>query len=379
MNAELGPRQYAIGRAMGKQSDIACAILNCVKLRVVIVALLGLALAIYVVAYAGIGAVFSAVAAVGWGGFALLCLYVLALFIVLGSAWCVLLPESSLANLRGFIWARMVREAAADVLPFSQLGGIVLGARAAILHGISEPLVYASIIVDVTTEMLAQIAYVAMGVLILDLHAPPSSFAQSLITALLIGVVCAVAVAGVFLALQRRGHRVVEKFMARLLPRALRRTMAVNAALSSIYRSRARVGASMVASFCWVDRERHRRLDRLSTDRPTGRSQIRLGARSPGERDSKHGRFHPSCAWRTGGRLRGTVALVRYRGGIWTCRVGFEKGPRPGDWNTHTSDLAGHRGPPSTIASRGGLARRPSPALRGEGRAPHLNASLSID
>jgi glycosyltransferase 2 family protein len=224
-----------------------------VKLRVVIVALLGLALAIYVVAYAGIGAVFSAVAAVGWSGFALLCLYVLALFIVLGSAWCVLLPESSLANLRVFIWSRMVREAAADVLPFSQLGGIVLGARAAILYGISEPLVYASTIVDVTTEMLAQIAYVAMGVLILDLHAPPSSFAQSLIKALLIGVVCAVVIAGVFLALQRRGHRVIEKFMARLLPRALPRTMAVSAALSSIYRSRARVGASMVLhSVGWI-------------------------------------------------------------------------------------------------------------------------------
>jgi len=62
-----------------------------------------------------------------------------------------------------------------DVLPFSQLGGIVLGARAAILHGIPDPLVYASTIVDVTTEMLAQIAYVALGILILDLRArrPP--------------------------------------------------------------------------------------------------------------------------------------------------------------------------------------------------------------
>jgi putative membrane protein len=224
-----------------------------VKLRVVIVALLGLALAIYLVAYAGIGAVFSAVVAVGWGGFALLCLYVLALFIVLGSAWWVLLPESSLANLRVFIWARMVREAAADVLPFSQLGGIVLGARAAILYGVAEPMVYASTIVDTTTEMLAQIAYVALGVLILDLHAPPTSFAQSLIKALLIGLVCAVVVAGVFLALQRRGHRVVEKIMARLLPRTLQRTMAVNAALSSIYRSRARVGASIVLhSVGWI-------------------------------------------------------------------------------------------------------------------------------
>jgi glycosyltransferase 2 family protein len=216
-----------------------------VKLRVVIVALLGLALAIYLVAYTGIGAVFSAVVAVGWSGFALLCLYALGLFAVLGCAWYVLLPESSLANLRVFVWARMVREAATDVLPFSQLGGIVLGARAVILHGVPDPLVYSSTIVDVTTEMLAQIAYVALGILILDLRAPPTSFAQSVITALLIGVVCAVAAAGVFLALQRHGHRVIEKFTARVLPGALGRTMAVNVALRSIYRSRARVGASI--------------------------------------------------------------------------------------------------------------------------------------
>lgn len=216
------------------------------KLRVVIVALLGLALAIYLLAYTGIGAVFSAVVAVGWSGFALLCLYALGLFAVLGCAWYVLLPESSLANLRVFVWARMVRDAATDVLPFSQLGGIVLGARAAILHGVPEPLVYSSTIVDVTTEMLAQIAYVALGVLILDLRAPPTSFAQSLIKALLIGVVCAAAAAGVLLVLQRHGHRVIEKFTARVLPAALRRTMAVNIALRSIYRSRARVGASIV-------------------------------------------------------------------------------------------------------------------------------------
>lgn len=223
------------------------------KLRVVIVALLGLALAIYLVAYTGIGAVFSAVAAVGLGGFGILCLYALALFVVLGCAWHVLLPESSLANLRIFLWARMVRDAATDVLPFSQLGGIVLGARAAIFHGVPEPMVYASTIVDVTAEMLAQIAYVALGILILDLSAPPTSFAQSLIKALLIGMVCAAAAAGIFLALQRHGHGVIEKFTARVLPGALRRTMAVSTALDSIYRSRARLGGSIVLhSVGWV-------------------------------------------------------------------------------------------------------------------------------
>jgi putative membrane protein len=218
-----------------------------------VVALLGLALAIYSVAYTGFGAVFSAVIAVGWGGFALLCVYALGLFVVLGCAWYVLLREWSLPALRIFVWARMIRDAASDVLPFSQLGGIVLGARAAILDGVSRPLIYASTIVDVTTEMLAQIVYVALGILILDLRSAPTSFAHSMIKALLIGLVCAVAAAGVFLALQRHGHSIIEKCTARLLPRALGRTAAVSAQLRLIYRSRARVGASIALHFAgWI-------------------------------------------------------------------------------------------------------------------------------
>src|SRR6266403_696974 len=136
------------------------------KLRIVIIAALGLALGLYLLMYVGLGAVFSAAVAVGWSGFAILCLYALGLFVVLGAAWHVLLPDSSRAGLRVFVRARMVRDSAAEVLPFSQLGGLVLGARAAILQGVSSSLALASTIVDVTTEMLAQIAYIALGVLI---------------------------------------------------------------------------------------------------------------------------------------------------------------------------------------------------------------------
>ena len=110
------------------------------KLRILIIAALGLALALYLITYVGLGAVLSAAVTVGWSGFAILCLYALGLFVVLGAAWHVLLPDSSPAGLWVFVRARMVRDSAAEVLPFSQLGGIVLGARAAILQGVSSPL-----------------------------------------------------------------------------------------------------------------------------------------------------------------------------------------------------------------------------------------------
>jgi putative membrane protein len=215
-----------------------------VKFRIAIIAALGLALALYLVVYVGLDAVFAAAVAVGWGGFAILCLYALGLFPILGAAWFVLQPSSSRVRLRVFIWARMVRDAASEVLPFSQLGGIVFGARAAILHGVSPPLGFASIVVDVTAEMLAQIAYIALGVAILSARAPRTSYAASLTKVFLIGLVVAALAGGLFLALQRYGHRLTERLAARLLPRAVATTTAVGAALDAIYGSPARVGCS---------------------------------------------------------------------------------------------------------------------------------------
>ena len=240
------------GRRMPGQSPPD--LVGCVKIRIAIIAALGLALALYLVKYVGLGAVLAAAVAVGWGGFALLCLYALALFALLGAAWYVLQPDSSRPDSSRpdssriapwvFIWGRMVRDAAAEVLPFSQIGGMVFGARVAILHGVSPPLSFASMVVDVTTEMLAQIAYIALGVAILGAYAPRTSFSASLTTVVVIGLMVAALAGGLFLALQRFGHRLTEKLAARLLPRAVGTTASVGAALDAVYGSPVRVGLS---------------------------------------------------------------------------------------------------------------------------------------
>src|SRR5438477_4081386 len=213
------------------------------KLRLLIIAALGLALALCLVTYVGLGAVLAAAVRVGWSGFAILCLYAVGLFLILGAAWCVL-PDSSPTRLWVFVWARMVRDAAAEVLPFSQVGGIVLGARAAILHGVSTPLAFASMIVDVTTEMMAQTAYIALGVVLLSARAPRTPLAVSLTTACVIGLALAALAGGLFLALQRYGHRIAGGLVARLLPGAVAPTASVAARLDAIYRAPARRGLS---------------------------------------------------------------------------------------------------------------------------------------
>ena len=90
----------------------------------VLAAAVGLALVAALVVHFGAGAVIRSLLAVGWAGFAAICLIQLALIGVMGIAWWVLLPGTSPW---AAIWARLVRDSGSEVLPLSQVGGYVLG------------------------------------------------------------------------------------------------------------------------------------------------------------------------------------------------------------------------------------------------------------
>ena len=87
----------------------------------------------------------------------------------MGVAWWALLPGTSPWSA---IWARLVRDSASEVLPLSQVGGYVAGARAIAIAGVAGSTAAASTIVDVTLEFLAQLAYTAIALLWL-LHLEP--------------------------------------------------------------------------------------------------------------------------------------------------------------------------------------------------------------
>jgi len=224
------------------------------KLRIALVTLLGLALAGYLLSSVGLRAVLTAATSVGWGGFAILCLCALLLFQLLGTAWYTLLPRSYALGVSVFIWARMVRDSASEALPFSQVGGMALGVRAAILGGVGSPVAVASMVVDVTTEMLAQIAYVGVGILILSARAPATPLARSLTTIFSIGLLLAAAGGGIFLTLQRYGHHWVARQIAgRLSASSGAFTATAAATLDTIYRSRSRIGLSIALHLLgWV-------------------------------------------------------------------------------------------------------------------------------
>jgi glycosyltransferase 2 family protein len=201
-----------------------------------VLALLGLLLSTVLIAWFDVGRVAASALSVGWGGFALLIAWQLLIFVILGLAWDVLTPRGPDRALWVFVWGRMVRDSSANCLPFSQVGGFVFGARAVTLLGITWPVATASTVVDVTAEFLAQLAFTALGLVVLLLRAPDSALA----TPLELGLGLAVAAAIAFIFLQRGAaplfSRIGHRIAGRWLNDAQDRVAALQVEMTEIYR-----------------------------------------------------------------------------------------------------------------------------------------------
>jgi putative membrane protein len=148
------------------------------KLVSYVLALLGVLIGVVLVAYFGLGNVVTSVSRIGWPEFALIVGWQIVLFVVLGVAWdIIMMPARERRRVWVPIWGRMVRDAAANCLPFSQVGGFVFGARAITLQGVEWHTATASTVVDVTAEFLAQIVFACIGLVILVLRVPGSKIA----------------------------------------------------------------------------------------------------------------------------------------------------------------------------------------------------------
>ena len=135
-----------------------------VKIISIIAGIAGLAMIGALVGYFGAGAVIRSLRAIGWGGFSAICAIHLGVISIEGIAWRLLVPA---APVWSFIWGRLIRDAGSEVLPVSQMGGCVLGARAVVLVGVPGAIAAATTMVDLTLEFVAKLAYMAIGLVLL--------------------------------------------------------------------------------------------------------------------------------------------------------------------------------------------------------------------
>ncbi len=214
-------------------------------------ALAGLGVGTALVAWFGFHRVIEVALKVGWDGLALAVFCQLCLFVILGFAWWALMPRRPAVRI--LIWARMVRDASANCLPFSAVGGFVLGARAATLHGIAWPIASASTVADVTSEFLTQLLFAAAGLGLLVAWHPRSGFALPFGIGILVGLIGGVG----FLAVQRGAAPLARRFGRRLRARWLIALMAridlLHGELMPIYRLTGRYSLATVLHLLgWV-------------------------------------------------------------------------------------------------------------------------------
>ncbi|HEX3430632.1 MAG TPA: lysylphosphatidylglycerol synthase domain-containing protein [Rhizomicrobium sp.] len=178
-------------------------------------ALAGLVLGTLLVGVYGFGRIANAILSVGVRGFVLFCVWQLLVIGILGIAWRVIAPVTQMRLLAIFVWGRMVRDSAASCLPFSQLGGFVLGARAVTLHGISLSVATISTVVDITAEFATEILFAAGGLLILVIR-PPNA---AIVLPAEIGLALAFVSAAAVLWLQRGVAPILMRLSRRILGR----------------------------------------------------------------------------------------------------------------------------------------------------------------
>jgi len=223
------------------------------RLAIALAAVLGVALATAVVGALGLAPVLAALLRFGWRSLAVLIVYSIFPLALLGTAWFLLIPAAPPRRWVVFVWARTLRDGATEVLPFSQIGGFVIGARAAILHGVAPVAAFSTTVVDVTTELIAQLGFTGLGVAMLAMRLAGGEGHNGLIGAAVLGLVLSAAGALAFIVAQRRGMGLVEGLARRFLPRAVAGAGALGAALNALYERPWRLGAAVLVHLAaWI-------------------------------------------------------------------------------------------------------------------------------
>ncbi len=187
----------------------------------ILLGLLGLALLTGFTVWLGAGSVVHAMLSVGLGGFAVLVAWQVASAAVLALAWRLACPRDAIrAGLARLLLARVLREAGMTCLPFSQLGGILIGMRAT-ASGFGGPRVpwpaaVAASIVDLTAEVIGQIGFVLVGLLLLLDREPATPLAGPVGLGMALGIVAMIA----FIWAQRGASGLFRRLSQRLVSSA---------------------------------------------------------------------------------------------------------------------------------------------------------------
>ncbi len=221
------------------------------KLGTVTALLVGLALSVALVVWAGIDLVISAMLATGVAGVLGIALFNALPIAICGLAWRALLEPAPRRAALLMIWARFLRSSVSELVP---IGGELLAIRAMTLRGVGTGAAGAATVVDLTLEFLSQLAFTALGLVLLVLDGRNDGLALGSMVGLGIAMLAAFA----FLLVQRSGlFQWLERLPHRLAARApwarLPELVGLHSEVQAIYRRpRALIGGFFWHCLGWV-------------------------------------------------------------------------------------------------------------------------------
>ncbi len=220
------------------------------KVAAIAITVAGLAATFVLLGAVGFGAVLGILGKIGIIRFLVYAAYTLVILAILGLAWQVLVPG---ARWSAFAWARTMREAATNVLPFSQFGGIVVGLRVLVSASVPQRHAYGSIIADQTAELAAQLVFTIYGAagLFFVLQNRPEE--RDLLDLALIGLGASVAIMLAFAFAQRPMLTIAARIGGAILPGAAAAVAEVRDELDLIYLRRRRlIACFLLHLLAWV-------------------------------------------------------------------------------------------------------------------------------
>ncbi len=219
--------------------------------RLILAAALGLAVLAAVLMTFDLATVMQSFVQVGFGGFVVIVAAGLAAEALLSVGLIPLLPRSM--PLAAIAASRQLRDSAADVLPITQLGGVVLAARVLVLAGMGVGPASAAVIADLTAETFAQGLYVLMGVVTSLSLLSASASLSPYVDAMLGGALFLSAGSIGFALVQIGGSKWSLKTGEKIFPSALIHARAFHETMSAIYRRQGRLALSILLQFAgWI-------------------------------------------------------------------------------------------------------------------------------
>jgi putative membrane protein len=116
-------------------------------------------------------------------------------------AWWVLFPNSDRLSLWKLFWMRWIGESVSTLVPSAAVGGDVVRARLAALHGASVPIAAGSVLVDITLGVFVQIVFTLAGLALIVSVTGHEGFVRPTLIGALLGIIAIVG----FYIVQRLG------------------------------------------------------------------------------------------------------------------------------------------------------------------------------